>query len=69
MHRSGISWTTNHEIDFLMKIGTFGQTQKDPVSLLKSYIRAAKYRKNWNHMDKKRIIKTAKAYLAILTKK
>ena len=40
-------YTTDHEVEFLQGIGTWGIEKKDPLPLLKGYRRAALKRENW----------------------
>ena len=58
-----MSWSTKREIQFLRGIGSYGKVQRDPKTLLKRYIKAAKLRVDWGDMDGDEVIKTAKAML------
>jgi len=58
-----MSWRTSDEIKFLMKIGTFGNPQRNPKVCLEGYIEGSKLRKNWEKIDKKEAVKTAKSLL------
>lgn len=58
-----INWTTNNEIDFLERIGTFGPHSKPKKPLLQKYIEAVDTRTEWNKMKKNKIIEKAKELL------
>jgi hypothetical protein len=60
------AWTTKNELYFLKNIGTYNKG-KDPKKCLEGYIKGAELRDDWGKIDKKVVIKTAKAMLGSMS--
>lgn len=59
-------WTTAHELAFLDELGTqhtrvAGHIIKPRATLLTNYIRAARRRKDWGGVDKRKALQRAEA--------
>ena len=52
-------WRTENEIDFLKKIGTIRENQREGLTrfeILTNYIAAAEKRDNWGKMNKENVL-------------
>jgi len=50
---------TRTELEFLRRIGTHGMTPKDPLPLLKGYLKGAKNKVEWGKVKKEVVIAEA----------
>ena len=49
-------WTTEKEIEFLAKLGTYGVIRKDRFELLRGYLKSMSLRAKWDRMDPEQIL-------------
>jgi len=56
-------YTTENEKSFLDQLGNHGQYRRDPVELLRKYIKAGMARPDWGQMDKLVVLDHARALL------
>jgi len=59
---------TDSEVDFIDKLGTFGENPKDPIPLLEGYIRSCELRQEWGAIDKRVVLAAARNRLKYLQK-
>jgi hypothetical protein len=62
-------WTMADECRFIDNLGSYASTPNStPEDLLEGYIKGCKLRKSWDRLDKKKVIRYAKAQLKKMRK-
>lgn len=64
-----MSWKTENEIEFITNLGTgkYSPPKVNPVprvEMLKRYLKTCYMRKNWDEIDKKKVIRYTKGLIA-----
>jgi len=63
---SDTTWTTEKEIDFINKLGTFngvGVQQRNKRICIEGYLKACEHRQKWGDIDKSEVVAFAKECL------